>query len=486
MLSRDEILAIYAAGPEAVVQAIETLQTAQVQLLQQVGLLTARVAELEARLNKDSHNSSKPPSSDGLAKKPARTRSQRRRSGKKSGGQKGHPGAHLAWSDHPTHQEVFAPSACRACGTSLAEAKVVKCERRQRVDLPEPKLDITDYEAQHRECPACHAVTAGEFPADVPPGVSYGPRAKTAMVYLRTAQFLSAERTAETLGELFGLWASEGTQETAHSTAHTTLEPVVEALKTALKHQTGLTVDESGLRVAGRLHWIHVMGTDHLTYYAQHPKRGTKAIEAIGVLPGFKGWMMHDALPAYLKLEGRHALCNSHLLRELTAIHENTGQAWSSRLCRLLVRMHRAVAQAREAGLTSLPARQLAQYEALYTRLVHLGETANPMAPPSGKRGRTKQTPARNLLNRLITQRQAVLAFLYDFDVPFDNNRAERDLRMVKVKLKVSGCFRSPEGADMFCRIRSYIATLRKQGYSVFDGLVSVFTGQPYMPRLTA
>lgn len=483
MLSRDDILAAYAAGPEAVVQLIETLQAQQGQ---QVATLTARVAELEARLNQDSHNSHKPPSSDGLAKKPARSRSLRQRSGKKSGGQPGHPGTSLMLVDHPTERKVWAPVACGACGASLAEAEVVGRERRQTVDLPEPRLEVVEHEAQHKICPACQTVTAGEFPPPVTQPVQYGPRLKATAVYLQLVQLLSYERVIETLGDLFGVSPSEGTLTTAQATAYTRLAPVEQAIVACLRQQSVLTVDETGVRVAQALHWIHVAGTDTLTYYARHAKRGLEALQAIGVLVGFAGRRVHDALAAYLKLPGLYALCNAHLLRELIALVEDTGQTWAASLIRLLVSMKDAVAQARATGLTELPARQRAGYEAAYTRLIRLGEQANPAAPPTGRRGRPKQTPARNLLDRLLTHRGAVLAFLHDFDVPFDNNRAERDLRMIKVKLKVSGCFRSPAGADYFCRIRGYVSTLRKQGYSVFDGLVSVFAGQPYRPRLEA
>jgi transposase len=486
MLSRDEILAIYAAGPDAVVQVIEALQTAQAETRQQVAILTARVAELEARLNKDSHNSHKPPSSDGLGKKPARPRSQRRRSGKKSGGQPGHPGMTLRLSDHPTERHVWTPRACGACGLSLAKAVVVKQERRQVIDLPAPHLEIIEHAAEHKACPQCQAITAGVFPPEVAPGVVYGPRAKAAMVYLRDAQFLSAERTVETLGELYGLWPSEGTLDTAQAMAATRLEPIEQAIKEAVRQTPVMTVDETGLRVGGRLHWLHVMGSETLTYYARHLKRGTPAIKAIGLLVGYAGCRVHDALASYLKLPGRYALCNAHLLRDLTAVHEETGQAWAAELIRLLVQMKDTVAAARARGAHQLAPRQHVTYEAAYTQLLRRGQRLNPAAPLSGRRGRTKQTRARNILNRLAAQRHAILAFLHDFAVPFDNNQAERDLRMMKVKLKVAGCFRSTARADDFCRIRSYISTLRKQGYSVFEGLVSIFAGQPYMPRLGA
>ena len=485
MLSRDEILAIYAAGPEAVVQLVEALLATQVELRQQIATLTTRVTELEARLNRDSHNSHKPPSSDGLGKKPPRPHSLRKRSGKKSGGQTGHPGVTLALVDDPTDCQVWAPLVCRACGASLATADSVVRERRQVIDLPLPKLEIVEHQVLHKACPQCQAVTAGTFPPEVPQLVQYGPSVKAAAVYLQIGQFLSYERTIETLRDLFGVAPSEGTLTTAQAIAYTRLEPVEVAVVAALREQAVLTVDETGVRVTPALHWIHVAGTDTLTYYAHHTKRCLVAVKAIGVLIGFTGRRVHDAMAAYLKLPGLYALCNAHLLRELTALVEDMGQAWAASLIRLLVHMKDAVAAARAVGQTELPMRQRAGYEAAYTRLIQLGEQANP-PPPTGRRGRPKQTPARNLLDRLIAHRGAILAFLYDFDVPFDNNRAERDLRMIKVKLKVSRCFRSPAGAAYFCRIRGYISTLRKQDCSIFEGLVSVFAGQPYMPQLDA
>lgn len=481
MPSRDEVLAAYQAGPEATVALVEAVVTA---LQQEIADLSAQMEQLQARLNKDSHNSHKPPSSDGLAKKKSRPRSLRKRSGKKSGGQAGHPGVTLTLVDDPTDHQVWAPAACRACGASLAKAQVVDCERRQVVDLPEPRLEIVEHQVLHKVCPQCQAVTAGTFPPDVAQPVQYGPRVKATAVYLQLGQFLSYERTVETLRDLFQVTPSEGTLTTAQATAYTRLEAVEAAIVTALRQKAVLTVDETGARVAQALHWIHVAGTDTLTYYARHAKRGWDAILALGILVGFTGRRVHDALAAYLKLPGLYALCNAHLLRELIALVEDHEQAWAASLIRLLVHMQDIVAEARAAGLTELPARQRAGFEAAYTRLIQCGEHANPPPSPTGRRGRPKQTPARNLLDRLITHRGAVLAFLYDFNVPFDNNRAERDLRMIKVKLKVSGCFRSPEGADYFCRIRGYMSTLRKQDYSVFDGLVSVFAGQPYMPRL--
>ncbi len=476
MLSRDEILAIYQAGPDAIVTLVEQLE-------QQVTVLTGRVAELEARLNQDSHNSHKPPSSDGPAKRP-RPRSLRQRSGKKSGGQTGHPGVTRALVDDPQVVIPHEPTVCAECGASLEEGTAVGRERRQVIEIPKPRPEVTEHQAVQKACPVCQSVTAGEFPPEVSQPVQYGPRAKAAAVYLQTYQLLPYERTAEALEDLFGVSPSEGTLTSAQSTAYTRLEPVEQAIGAALQQEAVVHVDETSQRVAGRTEWVHVISTALLTFYAHHAKRGREAIEAIGLLIGFTGRRMHDAWAPYLSLAGLYALCNAHLLRELIGLYEDTGQAWTQKLIKLLLNMKTAVEIAQAAGRTELPTRQRAGFEAAYTRILNEGELANPPPQPTGKRGRPKQTPARNLLDRLVTHRGAVLAFLHDFRVPFDNNQAERDLRMLKVKSKVSGCFRSPQGADQFCRIRGYLSTLRKQGYSVLDGLTSVFVGQPYMPQL--
>ncbi len=494
MLSREQILAVYEAGPEAVVVLVEKLLANQAELRQQVnGLqaeltqqvtaLTERVQALEAQLRKDSHNSHQPPSSDGPAKQP---RSLRQKSGKKSGGQDGHPGVTRALVDDPDVVIPHESKVCAGCGASLEAAAEVRRERRQVIDLPKPRPEVTEHQAVHKVCPVCQTVTAGEFPPEVAQPVQYGPRTKAVAVYLQTYQLLPYERTVEALGDLFGVYPSQGTLATAQSIAYTRLERVEQAIRAGLRQADVAHVDETGIRVAGRTEWAHVMSTSLLTFYAHHAKRGRAAFEAIGLLSGFVGRRVHDAWAPYLNLAGWYALCNAHLLRELIGVYEDTQQRWAQQLIKLLLRMQAAVAEARAAGQTELPPRQRAGFEAAYSRILNDGTRAHPPPAPTGKRGRPKQTPARNLLDRLVTHRAAVLAFLHDFAVPFDNNQAERDLRMLKVKHKVSGCFRSPDGAAHFCRIRGYISTLRKQEYSTLDGLTSIFTGQPYMPRLKA
>lgn len=485
MLSRDEILAIYQSGPDAMVALVEQLLVNQALLEQQVSGLTTRVTELEARLNKDSHNSHQPPSSDGPAKRP-RARSLRQRSGKKSGGQAGHPGVTRTLVDDPDVVLAHVPTVCAECGTALDSVPEAGRERRQVIEIPKPHPEVIEHQAVQKVCPFCQTVTAGEFPAEVAHSVQYGPRTKAAAVYLQTYQLLSYERTVEALNDLFGVALSEGTLATAHQIAATHLEPVEQSIQNALRQAAVAHVDETGIRVAQRTEWVHVMSTSALTFYAHHAKRGREAFEAIGLLIGFRGRRVHDAWAPYLNLAGLYALCNAHLLRELIGLHEETGQLWMQKLIRLLLKMKATVTEAQAAGQTTLPPKQCAGYEAAYTRCLNEALRANPPPKPTGQRGRPKQTPARNLLSRLVTHRAAVLAFLHDFRVPFDNNQAERDLRMLKVKHKVSGCFRSSAGADHFCRIRGYISTLRKQGFSILDGLTSVFFGQPYMPRLEA
>ena len=459
MLSRDEILAASRAGPEATVALVEAVVTT---LQQEITALSGQVAQLQARLNKDSHNSHKPPSSDGPAKKRPRKHGLRQPSGKKSGGQPGHPGVTRCLVDDPDSVIPYVPVTCAGCGASLETASEISRDRRQVIDVPEPRPEVTEHQAVHKLCPVCQAVTAGTFPPEVTQPVEYGPRAKAAAVYLQTytcpncgagaGQLLPYELTAETLDDLFGVCPSEGTLASAQATAYTRLEPVEQAVRAALRRADVVHVDETSQRVAGRTAWVRVVSTTLLTFYAHHAKRGREAIDAIGLLIGFAGRRVHDAWAPYLSLAGLYALCNVHLLRDLIGVYEDTGQAWAQQLIRLLLlRMKTAVETARAAGQTELPAKQRAGFEAAYTRLLNEGLLANPPSPPTGKRGRTKQTPARNLLERLVTHRGAILAFLNDFRVPFDNNQAERDLRTceaVKVKSKVSGCFRSPEGAD--------------------------------------
>jgi transposase len=491
MMSREEILALYESGPEAVVALVQTLLHSHEE---QINALSARITELENRLSKDSHNSHKPPSSDGLAKK---KKSLRPKTNNKPGGQPGHPGTTLYLVDNPDRVIDHEPTDCSGCGASLTnqtppEEEPLDFERRQVHDVPPLKLIITEHRAFSKVCPACKSTTRGGFPEGVSSAVQYGERLKAMGVYLREYQLLPSWRTHEVLFDLFGGAPSEGTLANARAQCHRRLEPIEAAIKQAIAEEAGVVnFDETGMRIETKTHWVHHAGTESLTYYAHHEKRGTEALDAIGILSDFRGTSVHDCYPSYFMYEDcAHALCNAHLLRELIAVYEEQQQdtkqqQWAGQMIELLVEIKSAVEQAREANQRQLRVGQREDFERRYGKLVAEGMRANPPPPSkSGKRGRKKQSPAKNLLDRLEKHRESVLRFMGDFRVPFDNNLSERDLRMVKVHQKISGCFRSNQGASQFCRIRGYISTLRKQSENVLSALQSVFSGKPYMPRL--
>lgn len=491
MMSQDEIRAVYAVGPDAIVALVEHLLARLSQQQQQIDALTGRVQELEARLSQDSHNSSKPPSSDGLGRIP-RTRSLRQASGKKPGAQPGHPGHTLPWCDQPDEVTEHSPATCTSCGASLLPVSVLDASVRQVHEMPSLRLRVIEHRALSKACPHCQEINHGQFPAHVTEPVQYGPRLKALAIYLLHYQLLPFERTRELLSDLFtGTLAtptaatpSVGTLATAVAQCHERLAPVEAALKEAITNSAVAHFDETGIRLAQQLYWLHEAGTKTLTYYGCHPKRGTAATNEIGILPAFNGTAVHDAWRTYGTYPCAHALCNAHLLRELTFLAEQTGQPWAAALKNLLCDIKHAVAEAQDKGRGQLSRSQQARFGRRYRALIAQGLQANPVPPTSGKRGRTQQSKAKNLLDRLERHESWVLAFMHDFAVPFDNNLAERDLRMVKVQQKVSGCFRSPTGAAAFCRIRGYISTLRKQAYHVLTALESVFAGNPYLPAL--
>jgi transposase len=259
------------------------------------------------------------------------------------------------------------------------------------------------------------------------------------------------------------------------------LAPVEQQIKAALSQAEGLHQDETGLYVAGKRHWMHVSATEHLTHYAVHPKRGQVALDAIGILPTFQGVSVHDGWRSYWGYGCEHALCNVHLLRDLTFVEEEEQQAWATEMKDLLLDIKAAVEQARAEGCTCLHPLEGVDWKAQYAALLAQGYQANP--PPQGaKKGRRKQSAARNLLDRLSTHQEAVLRFLDNFAVPFDNSLAERDIRMVKVQQKVSGGFRSWLGAQAFCRIRGYLSTLRKQALPLLTALEQALVGHPLSP----
>jgi len=475
-LSEAEIRAIYAEGEAAVVSLVT-------ELLERLNRLEAEVKELKGQLSKDSRNSSKPPSGDGFGK---RTQSLRRKSDQSSGGQAGHPGQTLEWRSEPDGVERHRVEVCSGCGASLATVPVEDVLARQVFDLPPIELRVSEHQVEVKGCPHCGQVNQGSFPPEANTVVQYGPRLKGMMVYLMEGQLLPSNRVCDVLRDLVGVTVSEGTLYNAREQCFEHLASIEPGIQHAIQDAAVVHFDETGLRVNQRLWWLHVASTPGLTYYFVHPKRGQVAMNEMGILPEFSGHAVHDGWKSYQSYGCEHVLCNAHHLRELQYILEHYGQGWAFQMSLLLATIHHHVEAVKAQGKSTLSNPDLAAFEARYQAILDQGLADNPLPPPAQarakKRGRLKRSPPRNLLERLQTHKASVLGFMHDFTLPFDNNQAERDLRMMKLKQKISGGFRSENGARRFCRIRGYLATLRKQGLNVLDALLDLFAGNPQAP----
>ena len=399
-------------------------------LKEQMEELSTRVHQLEGRVVKDSHNSSKPPSSDGYTRK---TRSLRQKSGKKPGGQVGHRGKTLHLVETPDEVIVVRPQACAHCQASLQGVPAVGMQRRQVVDLPPIVTQVTEYQAYEVRCPSCEHLTRGSFPDEVRASVQYGPMVKGIALYLVYGQLLPYARTAELLADMCGCELSPGTLEAFIAQGTDRLAQTEEQIKQALRAADVIGTDETGIRVQGVLHWLHTVRTETLTHYACHRKRGKVATDEIDILPQFHGVAEHDGYSSYPQsTQCEHALCNAHHIRDLRFLHEHDKQQWALDLKDHLLACHTTVEEARATGATGLPPEVIERLTATYHQLIETGLAAQPPPPPSlsKKPGRVKQTKAKNLLDRLERDAQAVLRFMTDFRVPFTNNGSEQDLRM--------------------------------------------------------
>jgi transposase len=469
-----ELYAIYDAGREVTVQFIKTLIERIRSLEIAVEKQAKAISELKQQLGKNSHNSNKPPSSDNPFDG-QKTKSLRKKTGKKPGGQEGHPGKTLRKSKNPNRTENISPKICRECGSSLEYARVISVEKRQVFDIPKPELTITEFINEERECGCCGATTGGVFPFHALQNVQYGPNIRAMIAYFRQRNFIPTERMAEIFSDLFGLSISEATFiNTTRKCSDLLSDHEVKAIE-ILKASPVIHCDETGIKVNGRLFWIHNVSNDQTTVQMAHEKRGKEAINAMGILPSYTGTAIHDSWQSYFDYACNHGLCNAHHLRELTFVETEIGQKWAGRMINLLLEMKKAAEKALILN-RQVDKRGIEQFMDQYHAILRTAIRKNPIIDDGiHKRGRKKKSKTRNLVDRLRNRWKETCAFLFDVRIPFDNNQAERDIRMTKVQQKVSGGFRSSQAAKDFCRIRGFLSTLRKQGFNVFGGLVNLF-----------
>jgi transposase len=448
-----------------------------------VDALQAQVAELTRRLGQNSQNSSQPPSSDSPFTKPA-PKSLRRKSGRKPGGQPGHSGSTLTLVDNPNRRQRHEPGPCSGCGAELTDAPEVGIERRQVFDLPPITVQVTEHQVIARRCP-CGVTTCGTPPEGVTAPVQYGPQITAIVVYLYVGQFLSKKRTAQALAELFGAPVSEGTVATMTKRAAGGLAEFLDQVTGRIAEAEVAGFDETGLRVAGKLHWVHCARTRKYTLITCHPKRGTKGIDDAGVLTRFRGVAVHDAWAPYdTYTDVEHQLCCAHALREPQAVADTAPAdaqwCWATQTADALVAMQKLVDEAITTGADTVDADALATQVQLYRSAVQIGVTQT--AARSSKVMRKHNALARRLLDR----QDDYLRFTTDWRIPADNNGSERDIRMIKLRQKVSGCLRSLTGAKQFCAIRSYLSTAAKHGKHFLEVLVMLAEGRPWLPAISS
>jgi transposase len=443
----------------------------------ELGAARVRIAELEARLGQSSRNSSKPPSSDGLAK-PA-PKSLRRRGARKPGGRDGHPGSTLAPVALPDEVIAHEPGCCRGCEDDLSGAPEVGREHRQVFDIPPISVRVTEHQLIKRRC-GCGTVTSAEAPEGVSAPVQYGPRITAIILYLYVGQFLSKQRTARALAELFGTPVGEGTVSTMTRRATDGLDDFLNQVAERIAEAEVAGFDETGLRVAGALHWVHCARTGKYTLITCHPKRGRQGIDDAGILGRFRGVAVHDAWAPYDSyVDAEHQLCCAHALRELQGVADTAAEAqwcWATQVADALVAMQKLAADAIAAGADTIDPDALDQQVQLYRSAAQIGLTS------TVARSNPVMRKHNALARRLLDRQDDYLRFTHNWRIPPDNNGSERDIRMIKLRQKISGCLRTLIGAKQFCAIRSYLSTAAKHGKHFFEALVMLAEGRPWLP----
>lgn len=471
-------------GIDAVITLVKDMNTSFTEQLDkfndEIKTLNVRISELEARLNKNSDNSGKPPSSDGYRK----TLNSRQKTGKPSGGQWGHEGKTLDKVENPDEViEYRTPVDCD-CGCNLDDVDSVR-KTRQVFDIPKPKQRVTEHVTYEKVCPRCGKVHKTEFPHQVSQPTQYGENTKTLMNYLTQYQLIPLGRAVEAVQDITNQAVSEGTLVNAAHSLYKKLDAPTEEIKQQIIDSNVVHFDETGMRAEGKTKWMHVASTEKLTYYAIHEKRGEKAARDIGILPNFKGTAVHDHWKPYYRFNDcTHGECNSHHLRSLKDIVENYHQDWATGMAGLLIEINRRVGDLKAGGVNKMPDAEIKTWYQRYHNIIDTGIVEDTQKSPQvlNKKGKlTKSKPLQFLL-KLQQYDIETLAFMYDFDIPFTNNLAERDIRMQKLRQKISGCFRGKDGSNVFCRIRSYISTAKKNGIDAMDAIAMAVKGHPFVP----
>lgn len=430
------------------------------------------------KLNKNSNNSSKPPSTDI-----SRTKSLRTSTGRKPGGQKGHAGTMLVLSEIPDNIIEHRAKQCTGCGKDISGIGSMRFERRQVYDIPPIRMRVTEHRSEIKCCPHCQTENKGVFPEDVSSCTQYGLNLKKLSVYLTQYQLLPFHRSAQLIEEITGHRISVGTLVGNSNHCKEQLSGFVEALKDHLKNAPLIHSDETGFYYEGKRKWLHTATTQDCTYYYAHDKRGKTAMDDMGILPGYAGTVMHDYWKSYLDYDCTHALCNVHHLRDLTFCHEQEQSQWAADMKALLLEIKQETDNCKAKCLQNLDEQEQQLLMQKYDLLIQQGYGQHPLPEKQvGKRGSPKKTKTQNMLQRFDRHKEDILRFMRNFSSPFDNNLAEQAIRMMKVKQKISGCFRSKDGASSFAIIRSYIDTMRKNGYSIMDAIALAMAGKPIIP----
>ena len=439
-------------------------------LLLHIKTLTERIEELENNQKKNSGNSSKPPSTD--IGKVTRTKSLRHPSGKLPGGQPGHKGSTLEATSTPDIIEVHRVKTCSCCGKNINGLKSLDYECRQVFDMPAVRLWVKEHRSEIKSCPHCFAVTKASFPAGVTQPVQYGKEIQKLAVYFSNYQLLPYNRTAQLFEDLLGHRISEASLVSMNQRCADNLGNFIIELTETISREAVLHADETGYYYNAQRNWLHVLATEQHTLYMPHAKRGREAMDAMGVLPLYQGTLIHDFWKPYNEYGCQHGLCNVHHLRDLTFCAEIENSRWAADIKQFLVDLHEKVEKARENKIEALTSGQISYWSGKYDRLLKAGWEQHPLTTKQqGKRGAVKRTKTQNLLQRFGDHKESIFAFATSFTIPFSNNLAEQAIRMMKVKQKVSGCFRSERGAKNFAVIRSYISTMQKQGKAILDAL---------------